>query len=116
MHFDAQPSTSLAIPAPFSTKVKLSTPFLYEPAKGTLAVDFQVSEGDDFDVLLDAGGRSLALYGPLYRDVPLNVLPGLVLQLQVQPVPEPSTVSLILIGISVVILCRRNSLWHRQHI
>jgi len=112
LHIDALASTSPLVPAPFTGIVKLSTSFFYLPSKGSLAVDFHTAQGADIGLLLDAGGKSIALAGPASSDIPLFFLPGLILQLQVQPVPEPSIVQLILVGFTVFASYRTYHICH----
>lgn len=85
---ELQSSTSPEIPAPFSPVVSLTTPFSYDPSKGSLSMDLRTSTEYPGIVMDGDGNHAIALLGPLNLDL-ATVFPlaATVIQLQIVPTP-----------------------------
>jgi hypothetical protein len=95
-------------PQAFDIKITLATPFLYNPTAGNLLLDVKNYEGADglprFPPGFDAESITNDAISRIYADS-VNAISatqvdtlGLVTQFQMNPIPEPSPVTLLLLG------------------
>jgi hypothetical protein len=98
-------------PRTFLLDIAFSTPFLYDPAKGNLAVDIvaagtRILSLDAQSMPGDSVGR---VFGPNALSGTVDTL-GLVARFEVTPIPEPSVVTLFaLCTVVVAILAAKKS-------
>lgn len=89
---------------PFQIRIPFSTPFLYDPSKGNLALDI-VTFGST-SVLLDAQLASGDTVGRVYGDGLSGTVDslGMITRFDLTLVPEPSTLALTVVGAFVLYL------------
>jgi hypothetical protein len=89
-------SGSKTSPSSFDVVIPLPTAFLYNRLGGNLLVDIRI-RGSSVTPFLDSGIGQLAIDGP--ADGPIGTkVTGLITAFDFQPVPEPTTLSFLLIG------------------
>lgn len=96
-------SLSTVIPRPFDLEVPFAEPFIYDPRRGSLAIDVKVFKGSVSRYGLDASGEAVAIGGNLGLDRAFFKVSGAVIQLHVTPVPEPGAIAILALGLSLLI-------------
>jgi hypothetical protein len=107
------------VPRSFNTIIPLQTPFLYNPSAGNLLLDVKNLSGSSLYWLYDAEntmGDSISsvknlAFGPTLPSVGTPSTIGLVTQFNIYPVPEPSTLLLLVSGLTGIISLGRKRLF-----
>lgn len=110
MLFRANPVSIIGGPAPFDAFVQFSEPFMYDPARGYLLVDYNTfhAGGDligDFHSHGDAEAGWEAVTGAFSSGGPGSY----VTQFQFSNVPEPSITALALLGLCLTMASSRKA-------
>lgn len=92
-------------PNPFDLKVQFSKPFLYDPNKGNLLMDFATSGPFSSGIHPDTHGNGDTSFGWFGDKTPAN----LVTEFNVTPVPESSTYRLLLPGVLLFFAVKRKT-------
>jgi hypothetical protein len=93
-------------PQPFAVRIPFQTPFLYDPARGNLVIDILAlgTRNLSLDAQMTFGdGVGRVFANPDALSGTVDTL-GLVTRFDITPIPEPSTVALLLVGGSVPFL------------
>jgi hypothetical protein len=99
-HLEA--STSPDVPPPFTQFIPLTKAFAYDPGKGGLAVDLLTDQAVPGRILLDTGGSgTAAVVGPIGFERALGPLPGLIVELQFEAIPEATASRILAVGMFV---------------
>jgi hypothetical protein len=98
----------------FHVTFSFATPFFYNPANGNLLLDFRIYQGfgpiggqqgvailDAFNVVGDSVSSVYAFGASLPTSGQTSTL-GLATDIRIIPVPEPSTVALLLVGLGML--------------
>jgi len=110
----------------FDVNFSFTTPFFYNPANGNLLLDIRIYQGfgqigppqgvailDAFSVVGDSVSSVYAFGGTLPTSGQTSTL-GLATAFRIIPVPEPSTIALLAVGIGVLGLCWRRIKKHKE--